>query len=201
MTQKKTKHDLDHKKLKLEYSFEQGVDFDNRIIRLTGTIGTSSGPFDMEDTFCNFDILDAALTEMEKSSEDPIIVRINSGGGSVYEALAMVGRIKASSCKIITEAYGHCMSAATLLLACGDERKVSKYCISMFHQSSYGIQGSHEEIKEEVAQMEREEKLWAKWISELSTKDERFWKNKVKKKNMYLTAEEMLSWGVVDAII
>ncbi len=194
----KKNNEFEYERLRLDYVFESGIDFKNRIIRVTGCIGY---PGPMDDSFCTFDILDSALTEMESKSSDPVTIKINSPGGSVYEGMAMVGRLKASPCQIITEGYGHVMSAATLILACGDVRKVSKYCMSMFHQSSYGLQGSHEEIKQEVEQMEREEKLWAKWIAELSSKTEKFWYGVVKKKNVYLTADQMSDYGVADEII
>jgi ATP-dependent Clp protease protease subunit len=192
------KQDFDFEKMRLDYAFEQGIDFRNRVIRVTGPIGTP-GPFDI--SFTTFDMVDAAMTEMEKQSNDPVTIRINSPGGEVYEGLAIVGRLSASPCQIITESYGHTMSAATLITACGDIRKMSKYTIAMFHQCSYGLQGSHEEVKQEVEQMEREEKLWAKWMANLSKKSEKFWFTAVKKKNVYLTAEEMLKYGVIDEII
>jgi ATP-dependent protease ClpP protease subunit len=71
----------------------------------------------------------------------------------------------------------------------------------MFHQSSYGLSGSHEQVKQEVEQMEKEEKLWAKWISSMSTKSEGFWYTVVQKKNVYLVADKLLAYGVVDEIL
>lgn len=184
-------------KLKLDFSFDYGVDFDNRVVRMSGYIGDILEDFES----VTFDKVDAALTRMENDSSEPITIRLNSGGGSVYEGLAIVGRLTSSPCEIIVEAYGCCMSAATLILACGDHRRISKYTISMFHQSAYGVSGSHEEVKEQVEQQEKEEKLWAKWVAELSKKTEKFWYKTVKKKNVYLTAEKMFAYGVVDEII
>ena len=93
------------------------------------------------------------------------------------------------------------MSAATLITACGDIRKISKYCMFMIHQSSYGISGNHEQVKREVEQMESEEKLWAKWMAEMSNKTAAYWYKIVKNKNVYLTAEEVLKHKIVDEII
>jgi ATP-dependent protease ClpP protease subunit len=193
------KNDIDAEKLRLDYIFEYGIDFKNRIIRITGSIGPCG---QHDSSYCSFDLIDGAMTELEKLSiEEPITVRINSPGGELYEALAIVGRLTSSPCKIITEGYGHVMSAATLILACGNVRKISKFCITMFHQSSYGLSGSHEQVKQEVEQMEKEEKLWAKWISSMSTKSEGFWYTVVQKKNVYLVADKLLAYGVVDEIL
>lgn len=195
--EKEIKNSVEAEKLRLDYVFESGVDFKNRIVRVSGVITGSS----FEETFCSFDIIDGALTEMEKESNEPITLKVNSPGGEVYEGLAIVGRIKNSPCTIITEGYGHVMSASTLILACGDIRRMSRYCTFMCHQSSYGVAGSHEQVKEQVEQMERSEKSWAKWMAEVSSKSEAFWYKTVKKKDVYLSAEEVLKYGVIDEII
>jgi ATP-dependent Clp protease protease subunit len=178
-------------KLRLEYLFENCIDLKHRIIRITGPIGDA--------TFEDFDV---QITELEKQNpRKTITVRINSPGGSVYDALAIVGRMKASKCPIVTEGYGHIMSAATMVLAAGDKRKISKFAHFMHHKSSYMVGGDHDSIVEEVAQMEREERLWSKWMSEMSDKSEKFWYDSAKKKNFYMSAEEALKIGVVDEIV
>ena len=127
----KTK-DIDKEKLRLDYLFEQGVNFVDRVIQINEEISDHS-----------FAFMDAALSELERSSKKTITIRINSPGGSVYDALAMIGRLNASNCIIVTQAYGHVMRAATLLLAAGKKRRMSKYCVFMAHQMSYYIGGSH----------------------------------------------------------
>jgi len=177
--------------LRLDHSFEKGVNYLDRVIQITGEIG--------EDV--TFDWLDAALCELERDTKKTVTLKIFSGGGSVYDALAMVGRLKASRCHIVTEGYGAVMSAATLLLACGNFRKISEYCQFMHHSSTYGVHGRHDEVKAEVENAEREERLWAHWMAKFSTQDEQFWYNHGKNHNMYLSAEQVLVLGVVDAII
>jgi ATP-dependent protease ClpP protease subunit len=148
-----------------------------------------------------FDIVDAALSEMESDSRKSITVRINSLGGSVYEALAIVGRLKASKCKIVTEGYGAIMSAATLILACGAERRMSKFAWFMWHEASYGIEGRHKDIKDAVAQAEKEEDKWAEWMSQFSKKDAKYWRKIAAEKDAYFTPEELLTMKVIDEII
>jgi ATP-dependent Clp protease protease subunit len=181
--------DVDKEKLRLEYLFEQGVNFLDRVVQINEEINEQS-----------FAFIDAALSELERDSKKTITVKINSPGGSVYDALAMVGRLKASNCRIVTEAYGHIMSAATLLLAAGKKRRMSKYCVFMTHQMTYYIGGSHAETKEEVDQVEKQERQWCHWMSELSKQDANFWYDKTYKKNFYLTPDECLEYGVVDEV-
>ena len=191
-TAKNNKHtDVDRESLRLEYVFDKGINFRDRIIQVTGEIEDNS----------SFDWLDAALTEMERGSKKAITLKINSPGGSVYEALGMVGRLAASKCQIITEGYGQIMSAATLLLACGDKRRISKYAFFMHHEASYYVEGRHDTVASTVSQMEREERLWSRWMEEFSTQPAEFWYSKGKQRDFYLTAEECQIYGVVDEII
>jgi len=153
--------------LNRQYLFEYGVNFKERIITISEEIGEGS-----------FDLVDAALQEMESLNKKPITIRIKSPGGSVYEAIAIVGRIKSSPCPIITEGYGMVMSAATMLLSAGTKRRVSRYTWFMHHESAYSVGGRHSEVKAYVAQAEREEQVWAVWMAELTKKNARFWASK-----------------------
>lgn len=174
----------------LETLFERGVNFRDRIITINNEIDSAE-----------FQKIDAGLSEMESDSRKSVTIRINSPGGSVYDALAIIGRLKASKCKIITEGFGHIMSAATLILACGDERRMSKFAWFMIHEASYSVDGKHKEIKAAVAQNEREEIQWAKWMEEFSERDAKFWKKTADEKDTYYTPEELKELGVVDEII
>ena len=182
--------DVDKEALRLDWVFDKGINFKDRIIQLTGEIETQT----------SFDYMDAALTEMERGSKKAITIKINSPGGSPTEALAIVGRLRNSKCQIVTEVYGEVMSAAVLILAAGDKRRMSKYAVFMHHESSYSISGEHSSVKDAVERAEREEELWSKYMQEFTEKDTYFWKYSVIKKNMFLDAYECYAYGVIDEI-
>ena len=71
--------DVDKEKLRLDYLFDQGVNFVDRVIQINEEIDAHS-----------FAFIDAALSELERASKKTITIRINSPGGSVYDALAMI---------------------------------------------------------------------------------------------------------------
>ena len=119
----------------------------------------------------------------------------------MYEASAIIGRIKNSKCRIITEAYGQACSGAALILASGDKRRISKYAWFMYHKMSYGTSGTHDEIKDFVNQAEREQKLLIKQLSEFSNRSEEFWESKLLKKDYYLTPQQCLELELVDEVI
>ena len=176
--------------LHLEYLFDRGVNFRDRIITLRGDIDEPM-----------FDIVDSALSEMEHDGKSTVTIRLYSEGGSVYEALAIVGRMRKSKCHIVTEGYGAIMSAATLILACGDKRIMSEFCQFMHHECSYEVGGRHTNVKATVDQFEKEERLWAKWMARFSEKSEDFWYDFAQHTDKYFTAEECLELGVADEII
>lgn len=168
---------------------EKYVDIKHRVIRITGEITENA-----------FEKFDDALCKLE-TNKKPIIIKIHCPGGSVYEALAIVGRIKNCKCKIITEGYGQIMSAATLILASGKVRRMSKYAKFMHHDSWYGIYDRHENIKEFVAEMEKQNKEWATFMSEMSILPVEFWLEARNRRETFLTAQDCLDYGVIDEII
>lgn len=64
--------------------------------------------------------LDADLGEFRKEGCKRLVIRINSGGGDVQEAMAMYDTLKAlKGFEVVAEIRGYCCSAATLVaLAC-----------------------------------------------------------------------------------
>lgn len=187
----KNKHtDVDKESLRLDYVFEKGINFKDRIIQITGAIEENT----------SFDWLDAALTEMERGSKKAITLKINSPGGSVYEALAMVDRIRESKCQIITKCYGHAMSAAGLILAAGNKRYIGKNSWFMHHEISAGIMGSLSEMQQQLQQIDKEFYEWARALSEFTNTDKQFWIEEASKKDFYLSSSECILYGIVDDV-
>lgn len=180
---------LNYLNLQLEYSFDFGVDFNERTITLTHDVD-----------YPMFDIVNAAMSHMEGSSKAAITIIINSFGGSLYEALAIIGRFKKSKCKIITEGYGAVMSAALLILAAGNKRKLSQFSIPMYHELSYDLYGRHSENKRDVKQAQKEMEIIAEIMSKYSTKDKNYWL-KISTTDVYFTPKELLKLGVIDEVI
>ncbi len=173
-----------------EFFFDRGIDVKLRTVLINGDIN--------EDTF---KLIDMALSKFEAVGKGTITVKINSMGGNVYDAMAVIGRIRASKCTIVTEVYGCAMSAAIGILACGDKRRVSKYAVTMSHQCSYLTKGTHTDIKNEVKQKEKEENAWAEMLASFSSKPKEYWIEQHKLGDIYFSPEELKEIGVVDDII
>lgn len=173
-----------------EHLLEYGIDLQNRTYQLIGDID--------EDKFAE---VDAALSTLEAHGAGSIRIKVCSYGGSTHHALAIISRIRSSPCEIITEGFGAIMSAATLILACGNRRQMSEYGIVMHHEASYEVSGPHSVIAALVRQTDREEKMWAQIMEKFTKKDANFWLNSGKGGiDFYLDAKQCLEYGIVDEV-
>ena len=191
VTRKPSKNVKDERELQLEYAIDYGINLKERIILLTGEVNDQM-----------FMQVETALSLLEAESRKTITIRLSSAGGTVYDALAIVGRITQSSCNIAIEGYGCVMSAATLILACGDVRRISKYSWFMTHEAQYDPgHDKHSNHKALIIQYEREEKEWAKHMASFTTKDIEFWHKAGQQVDAYFTAQDLVSMGVADEVI
>lgn len=176
--------------LRVNTAFDKGVDIETRTLQLVGGVDEKM-----------FKRLDAGLSLLESSSKKSITIRLNSFGGYPSDALAIIGRMKASTCKIVVEAYGMVASAATIILAAGEKRRMSEYCQFMTHQSSYEMGGKHKENREIVNRAEKEEEIWASYMAKFSNETAEYWKSLHDTgSDNYLNASECLQLSVIDEI-
>ena len=152
-----------------------------------------------------FTEVDACLSLLERDTatrDQPITIKLNSVGGDVHAAWAIVSRIKASPCPITVEAYGCVMSAATMIFCAGGKRRVSKYAEFMFHQSNVeNLSGSLHALENMTKGMRREEEMYCTFLHESSKKSRQFWKKLINsKKDVFLTAEQVIKLGLAQEI-
>lgn len=141
------------------------------------------------------------LTELELLNKyGPIFLELASDGGDAHAALAFSARIRLSSCEILITALGNVASAAVLILASGDHRRISEESWVMVHEDSAELAGSVVELERESTQLRRMEEQWAKLLKENTGTKKSEWEE-MHKKTTYLTAQECLELGLVDEVI
>lgn len=176
--------------LELECLFDRGIDLERRVIMIYEPVSQELAHF-----------VDAAMTELEAKGRSAITIRIMSDGGDVDAARAIVGRINASKRQVITEGYGSIMSAAVLILACGDKRRLSQFAVVMHHEAShYEIEGRQSQLEHYLNQAKFEEAQWAYWMAQFSNKPASFWATAGRTFDEYLTPQTCLEYGVVDEV-
>lgn len=189
MSKRSSNPNLDSFVVNVEYAFNRGVDFQNRVIQLTEDIDEG-----------HFEFLDSAMTTLERLNRKTITIKINSYGGDVYTALGMIGRIKESKCMIHTKGYGKIMSASTAILAAGHKRGMSRFAEFMHHEASYDVSGKHSEISHEVGIVQKQEERWAEVMEEFTGKSKDFWMRAGVGINYYLDAARCLELNIVDEV-
>ena len=183
---------IDLFKYNIDVQMERGVSLKNRTFTLTGEVN-----LDM------FHRAEACLSIFESEApEELITIKLCSEGGEIYSALAIIGRIKSSPCRVRIEAYGQVMSAATAIFAVADERVASEYTVFMFHQASVELpELKTRDIRTELKQSEFEDKLFSEILEKYSKRDAKYWHKMIESgRSAYLSAQECLELGLVDEI-
>ena len=129
---------------------------------------------------------------------------INSTGGDLYQALALIDVMKSSPHAIRTLGIGAVMSAAFLIFTSGDkgQRYASPNTSYMCHQFSSNVEAKYHDIK---AEMKENEALNAKMVNILKEATG-LAPSKIKSKllpasDVYLNAQEMIELGLADHIL
>lgn len=147
--------------------------------------------------------LDAKLQNLKNTLGDeykPVIhLHINTPGGEIYSAFSTVDTLLNTKSEVYTYADGLVASAGTLISSVGKRRYVGKHAHMLIHQLSSEIYGTFADLQAgmDSATMlmkilkefyKKNTKVPMKKLDELMTKD------------IYLTADECLSYGIVDEI-
>lgn len=136
-----------------------------------------------------------------ESADRKIDVRINSVGGEVYAALAIFNALRASRADITI--YVDCLaaSAASVIAGCGRPVKMASNGRMMIHSVRGYAEGTVEEIKNSVAEMEQLEDILCDIYARRTGLDtETVRASYFDGKDHWFTAEEALRLGLVDEI-
>ena len=131
---------------------------------------------------------------------DEVVLRINSYGGELVEALAIVDMIRNSGKVFKCEVYGMCASAATVVaLACG-EVKMCKSAMWMVHEPYLSMCGTLAELQAVVdALAKHREDVFSMYAAKTGKSAEQIMQEHAA--GVYYTADEALAYGWIDGII
>lgn len=134
----------------------------------------------------------------------PVELFVTSYGGTLDDAFALHDVTRTIRCRVTTIALGKCMSAAPLLVACGDKgnRWATPNTTFMLHDAILSDVGGSPEMVEQEGRLTRMMMdRYAGLLAKYTKKDKRFWRRLFDKKlDRYFTAEESLEWGLIDSI-
>ena len=140
--------------------------------------------------------------QLKNYTREPVILYINTNGGTMDEAFSLISTIESSDTPIITFGLGKVWSAGFLILISGHNRVAQKYSSLMLHQGSAGVAGEFKRMIEYTDYYQKCHDMMADYIMS---------KTKIKKKKLdeifhgktdfYITAQEALTLGVIDQIV
>ena len=140
------------------------------------------------------------IEEKDNPSPEPITLYIHSYGGDLRQAIFFCDLIETSHVPIITVATGAAMSAGFLIFISGKRRYAFKHTKLLVHQGSGVIQGNYEEMDAAQKAYKKEVEGMKDYILSHTDIFEKTY-DKHKKSDWYLTGEELLTYGVADALV
>lgn len=137
--------------------------------------------------------------------EDPlqdITLIIDSYGGDLFAAFAIVDMMEMLTCDIKTICLGKAMSAGQFIFSTGTKGKrfMSKHARLMLHNPIAGMEGSVPDIEVEIEELQKCRDLFITHIAEKSGKTYDEVKDMINR-NKYLDASEAISHGFADGIV
>lgn len=177
--------------VKSRFVLRDEIDIDNRVLTINGEITRKS--------YVKFD---KQLRFLEAIHTDPILVIINSPGGSVYDGFAFMDRILNCTCLVNTQAMGLVASAAFPIFLAGDKRTTGRFTTFMHHSMSYGVGNDSVYIHaNELVHSKNLENRFNKFIASRTLKPYSFWVSNGKVSDFYFDADKAIELGVVHEIL
>lgn len=136
--------------------------------------------------------------------KDPLTLYINSDGGSLQDAFALIDVMKLSVRPIRTIGIGSVCSAAFLIFAAGTkgERIISSNASIMCHQYSNASYGKYHDIKAANKENELLNERMISLLKYCTNLDTRTIKSKLlPPSDVWFSAQEILELGIADKIL
>ena len=132
--------------------------------------------------------------------QTPIWLHINSGGGSLFDALAVADQIQRIETPIYSVVEGYSASAATLLSMSCTKRFIQPSAFMLIHQLSSVMWGKYEEFKDEMNLLDMAMETLIKFY----VKNSKLKENKIRKllqRDSWFDADECIKLGLADKIL
>ena len=147
-------------------------------------------------------VVQAQLMFLDNIETKDITLHVDSPGGSVKSGLSIVDVMDYVSSDIVTINTGMAASMGSILLGAGTKGKRHSLRFSkvMLHQVSSGAYGNIQDMKISMAETEKYNKILFGLLGQYTNKDaEQVLEDSAR--DMWLTADEALAYGIIDNII
>jgi len=143
------------------------------------------------------------LEFLANESSEPIRVILNSVGGGVYDGLLVydtIRKLAETGTNIVCEARGLAASMGSILLQGGTERVATPNTRFLIHEVSDFMWGKTSEIEDEVEELKKVNEMMVKILAERTGRSPEEIHKIWHKKDVWMSAEEALRFGLIDKI-
>lgn len=142
------------------------------------------------------------LKELDEKSNEPILINIDSPGGSVLDGATLNAQIKSSKSPIYTVCTRLCASMAAMMHSYGHKRYALDGAILMYHPASGGAQGQVKNMLSLIKTIDRyvdkmNHNVVVRSEGKLSKEDF----DKLVAYELWIDAEDALEKGLIDGIV
>lgn len=146
-----------------------------------------------------------ALLDMDKDSNEPIEIIVNTPGGAVYDGFALVNVIERLKSPVTMTVIGYAYSMGAYILMAGSgkdniTRRAYPFSTGLIHSGSQLVEGTGSQVKDLMNFMEHYEQKIKSFVLEKTNINEEEY-IKAERYEWYMTAEDMLKYGLIDEII
>lgn len=142
----------------------------------------------------------AFLDELRAARGKAVNLHVNSGGGSVIDAYAMMTAMREHDGKVTAYIDGLAASAASFLVAAADEVVMSSVAWMMIHRASTFAWGNAEELRDEAEYLEKiDAQLAGIYAKRSGAKSEADF-SAAMAETTWFTADEAVEWGLADRV-
>jgi len=212
---------LDHKlKVKSEdliyHMHEFDVDLESNHIYLMGVDRGYEVVPDVHEPGIEFVVANRFIRNinlcMRVNPGKPIVIHMKTCGGMWEEGMAIYDAIKACPSQVTILNYTHARSMSSLIFQAADKRVMMPHSIFMYHDGTYGIEGTYKQVKATIDFDKRTEGImlgiYAERMNEQgsmagqgASKIKKFLRYQMdKKEDVFLTAEQTVELGLADEI-
>lgn len=138
------------------------------------------------------------------NKEKNLTLYINSMGGSLTDAFALIDMMRSSRFPVRTIGIGNVMSAAFFIFASGTkgERYIGKNTSILCHQFTEGVEAKFHDLKAQIRESEKMNERVVELLRECTNLSTKVIKSKLlPPSDVWLSAEELINLGVADQIL
>jgi len=202
MKRMNTMNNINQEMEEVDESFKNNVwstQLQHKEIVITGTIKEDLIERAVIQLF-NFNNMDNQQ-RLEIEERQPIIIYINTFGGSLNESFSLIEAIEHSTTPVITVALGKACSSGFLILLAGHKRYAQKYTTLMYHQGSGGVLAEFGKIIEYGKYIEAMQKDIDDYvISKTNIKKKKMDDVFHHKQDWFICTEEAINLGIIDGV-